>query len=252
MVNSAAAMMPTVFIVVLRLLVSCRWQFPPSAHRTFRPCIRSHLIKKISCAPQAGERAGLGRVWPHMLRHSAGYALSNKGHDFRLLQDFMGHRDPRHTSRYTRTASRVSSGCVSEVASRPSRLLGRRPGRLDLGLGLGRLANRLRRWVHLRRIRQMRIRVAGFRWVGIGHSDYPFNPIRSLRASSRSFFLLARLSATAAAYLASAACIAFCNAALAVRKTSDVVLRCCGPLRVDERRLGFCHPMAMPLLGGGN
>ena len=39
------------------------------------------------------------------LRHSAGYALSNKGHDFRLLQDFMGHRDPRHTSRYTRTAS---------------------------------------------------------------------------------------------------------------------------------------------------
>ena len=49
----------------------------------------------------AGERAR----GPHMLRHSAGFALSNKGHDFRLLQDFMGHRDPRHTSRYTRTAS---------------------------------------------------------------------------------------------------------------------------------------------------
>ena len=64
----------------------------------------NHLIR------QAGERAGLGRVWPHMLRHSAGYALSNKGHDFRLLQDFMGHRDPRHTSRYTRTASRRFEG----------------------------------------------------------------------------------------------------------------------------------------------
>ena len=36
--------------------------------------------------------------------------LSNKGHDFRLLQDFMGHRDPRHTSRYTRTASRRFEG----------------------------------------------------------------------------------------------------------------------------------------------
>ena len=59
---------------------------------------------------EAGERASLGRVWPHMLRHSAGYALSNKGHDFRLLQDFMGHRDPRHTSRYTRTASRRFEG----------------------------------------------------------------------------------------------------------------------------------------------
>ena len=59
---------------------------------------------------EAGERAGLGRVWPHMLRHSAGYALSNRGHDFRLLQDFMGHRDPRHTTRYTRTASRRFEG----------------------------------------------------------------------------------------------------------------------------------------------
>jgi type 1 fimbriae regulatory protein FimB len=59
---------------------------------------------------EAGLRAGLGRVWPHMLRHSAGYALINKGHDFRLLQDFMGHRDPRHTSRYTRTASRRFEG----------------------------------------------------------------------------------------------------------------------------------------------
>ncbi len=59
---------------------------------------------------EAGGRAGLGRVWPHMLRHSAGYALSNKGHDFRLLQDFMGHRDPRHTSRYTRIASRRFEG----------------------------------------------------------------------------------------------------------------------------------------------
>ena len=59
---------------------------------------------------EAGERAGLGRVWPHMLRHSAGYALSNKGHDFRLLQDFLGHRDPRHTARYTRTASRRFEG----------------------------------------------------------------------------------------------------------------------------------------------
>ena len=59
---------------------------------------------------QAGARAGLGDVWPHMLRHSAGYALSNRGHDFRLLQDFMGHRDPRHTARYTRTASRRFEG----------------------------------------------------------------------------------------------------------------------------------------------
>jgi site-specific recombinase XerD len=50
---------------------------------------------------ETGERAGLGRVWPHMLRHSCGFALANKGADFRVIQDYLGHRDPRHTVRYT-------------------------------------------------------------------------------------------------------------------------------------------------------
>ena len=53
---------------------------------------------------QAGERAKLGHVHPHMLRHSCGYYLANKGVDFRTTQDFLGHRDPKHTTRYTRVA----------------------------------------------------------------------------------------------------------------------------------------------------
>lgn len=60
----------------------------------------NHVIR------EAGKRAGLGHVWPHMLRHSTGYALGNKGHDFRLLQAYLGHKDPRHTARYTRVAGR--------------------------------------------------------------------------------------------------------------------------------------------------
>ena len=59
---------------------------------------------------EAGERAGLGHVHPHMLRHSCGYALANKGADFRVIQDYLGHRDPRHTTRYTRTAARRFEG----------------------------------------------------------------------------------------------------------------------------------------------
>ena len=59
---------------------------------------------------EAGERAKLGRVWPHMLRHSCGYALANKGADFRVIQDYLGHRDPRHTVRYTRTSARRFEG----------------------------------------------------------------------------------------------------------------------------------------------
>lgn len=55
---------------------------------------------------QAGERAGLGHIHPHMLRHSCGHVLADKGTDTRLLQDWLGHRDIRHTAWYTRTASK--------------------------------------------------------------------------------------------------------------------------------------------------
>ena len=58
----------------------------------------------------AGRRAGLGHVHPHMLRHSCGYYLANKGVDFRTTQDFLGHRDPKHTTRYTRVAGRRFEG----------------------------------------------------------------------------------------------------------------------------------------------
>ena len=59
---------------------------------------------------EAGKRGGLGHVHPHMLRHSCGYALANKGQDFRLIQDWLGHRDPKHTSQYTRVAARRFEG----------------------------------------------------------------------------------------------------------------------------------------------
>lgn len=59
---------------------------------------------------QAGERAGLGAVHPHMLRHSCGHVLADTGTDTRLLQDWLGHRDIRHTAHYSRTASKRFEG----------------------------------------------------------------------------------------------------------------------------------------------
>lgn len=60
----------------------------------------NYLVKQI------GERAHLRfPVNPHMLRHSTGYYLANKGYDTRLIQDYMGHKNINHTVIYTRTAA---------------------------------------------------------------------------------------------------------------------------------------------------
>jgi type 1 fimbriae regulatory protein FimB len=45
-------------------------------------------------------------VNPHMLRHGCGYALANMGHDTRLIQDFLGHKNIQHTVIYTRTSAK--------------------------------------------------------------------------------------------------------------------------------------------------
>jgi len=51
---------------------------------------------------RAGKAAGLGfKAHPHMLRHAAGFALANRGHDTRALQAYLGHANIQHTVRYT-------------------------------------------------------------------------------------------------------------------------------------------------------
>ncbi len=45
-------------------------------------------------------------VNPHMLRHGCGFALADMGHDTRLIQDYLGHKDIKNTVIYTRTAAR--------------------------------------------------------------------------------------------------------------------------------------------------
>ncbi|WP_102285270.1 tyrosine-type recombinase/integrase [Vibrio lentus] len=58
----------------------------------------NYLIKR------AAERCNLTNVHPHTLRHSCGYYLANKGYDLRLIQDYLGHRDPKHIVHCTRVA----------------------------------------------------------------------------------------------------------------------------------------------------
>jgi len=56
---------------------------------------------------EAGRVARLDvEAHPHMLRHAAGYTLANEGVDTRLIQDFLGHADIRHTAHYTKLSPR--------------------------------------------------------------------------------------------------------------------------------------------------
>ena len=61
---------------------------------------------------EAAARAGLPPVHPHMLRHSRGFSLANRGYDLRLIQDYLGHRDPKHTVHYTRVAAGLRGALV--------------------------------------------------------------------------------------------------------------------------------------------
>ncbi|MBD2472437.1 tyrosine-type recombinase/integrase [Nostoc sp. FACHB-145] len=60
---------------------------------------------------RAGELAGLPfRVHAHMLRHSTGYYLANRGIDTRTIQSYLGHKNIQHTVRYTELASTKFQG----------------------------------------------------------------------------------------------------------------------------------------------
>jgi type 1 fimbriae regulatory protein FimB len=82
---------------------------------------------------QAGERAKLGHVWPHMLRHSCGYHLANRDQvpDLRLIQDYLGHKNIKNTARYTRTRRAVRRAVGLAHTDSPAAVQGGRSTRLS-------------------------------------------------------------------------------------------------------------------------
>lgn len=60
---------------------------------------RQQFYKLLS---RYGKAAGLAvKPHPHMLRHGCGFALADQGLDTRLIQDYLGHKNIRHTVHYT-------------------------------------------------------------------------------------------------------------------------------------------------------
>jgi type 1 fimbriae regulatory protein FimB len=79
---------------------------PPASCDTFFISERRKPLSRVTVwlmIRQTAEAAGLEHleIHPHMLRHSTGYALVNKGIDIRIIQGFLGHRSISSTVRYT-------------------------------------------------------------------------------------------------------------------------------------------------------
>ncbi|EDP9872204.1 tyrosine-type recombinase/integrase [Salmonella enterica] len=66
---------------------------------------------------QTGRNAGLSvSAHPHMLRHACGYALADNGVDTRLIQDYLGHRNIRHTVQYTASSAARFEGIWQPIS----------------------------------------------------------------------------------------------------------------------------------------
>ena len=59
----------------------------------------SRMVERAAAAANLGIKAHA-----HMLRHACGYKLANDGHDTRLLQAYLGHRNIQNTTRYAALA----------------------------------------------------------------------------------------------------------------------------------------------------
>ena len=67
--------------------------------------LTTSTVRKL--VARAGKSAGLGfPVHPHMLRHSTGYYLANKGMDTRAIQAYLGHKQIQHTVKYTELSAK--------------------------------------------------------------------------------------------------------------------------------------------------
>jgi integrase len=91
----------------LRMLTALRRKYPESGYvfasergTPFTPDAINRLIKNI------GKRTKLSMpIHCHMLRHSTGYALANRGVDTRAIQAWLGHASITHTTRYTQLSA---------------------------------------------------------------------------------------------------------------------------------------------------
>jgi integrase len=89
-------------------LKKLREQFPESKYIFVSErgeVMKTDAVRKL--IGRVAAEAGLDiKVHCHMMRHACGYFLVNRGYNTREIQDFLGHRDIKHTEKYTKLNAR--------------------------------------------------------------------------------------------------------------------------------------------------
>ncbi len=100
----------------IRLLKRLKREYPNSAFvfNTERgTALSARHVRTI--VKRAGDKAGIDNCHPHQLRHSKGYHMANTGVPFRDMQGYLGHKNPMHTSQYTKLDKRRFRGIEEDL-----------------------------------------------------------------------------------------------------------------------------------------
>lgn len=93
----------------LRQVPGEQWVFPGRYGGHVAPAVVWEMVRDVAA------QAGIGKVTPHMLRHTIVGAVYDIGRDLRAAQDLAGHTDPSITARYTSRTKRQILNALEQI-----------------------------------------------------------------------------------------------------------------------------------------
>jgi site-specific recombinase XerD len=90
---------------------------PLFATRTGKAIDQPYVFRLLRRVAEAAHIPAADHVSPHSLRHSVATMLLDRGHPLHVVQDFLGHADPRTTRRYDRARESLDRSPAYDLGS---------------------------------------------------------------------------------------------------------------------------------------